>query len=318
VLRERMLYEFYHYPPDFLERYRASVEGVTANEVVRVARKYIHPDQQSTLIVGNAAEFEKTLSVLGPVSDLDITIPTAPKGAAPAQAGPAQSNPEGKALIAKFVDALGGLDKLRPIKSYRQSVTLVQQSPQGPVSIEVEDTRIPPDRSYTKAETPFGSMMTVISPQVAYMSAGGQVRDLPATLRSDAGDSLKRDLIIVALHADDPSYIFVATGTEKLDGKDVAGIDIVANGPRMHWLLDPQSGHLLQSSYDAVGPAGPVKRVLSFSDWKSFDGVNLPTKTATTENGQSSRESTLKNFAANPQVDESVFTKPAPAPEPPK
>jgi len=317
VLHERMAYEFYHYPADFLERYRASVEKVTAEDVLRVARQYIHPEKQSTLVVGNAAEFEKTLSVLGPVSDVDIAIPTAPKGAAPAVATTAQGNPEGKALIAKFVDALGGADKLRPIKSYRQFVTLQQQTPQGAINVEVEDTRIPPDRSYTRVDMPFGPMLTVISPQVAYMSAGGQVRDMPATARNDAGESFKRDMLAVAMHADDPAYIFAATGAEKLDGKDVAGLDVAANGPRLHWLLDPQSGRLLQSSYDTVGPAGPVKRVLIFSEWKPFDGINLPTKISTMENGQLSRETTLKNFVANPPVDETVFTKLAPAPEPP-
>src|SRR5262249_25515760 len=41
VLAERMAYEFYGYPADFLERYRAGVEKVTVADVNRVARKYI-------------------------------------------------------------------------------------------------------------------------------------------------------------------------------------------------------------------------------------------------------------------------------------
>ncbi len=78
VLREKMAYEFYHYPLDFLERYRSQVEKVTTDDVERVAKKYIHKDQLAVLVVGNAADFDKPLSTLGPVTDVDIAIPPPP------------------------------------------------------------------------------------------------------------------------------------------------------------------------------------------------------------------------------------------------
>jgi zinc protease len=78
VLRERMAYEFYHYPADFLERYRAGIEKVTAADVARVAAKYVHKDQLAVLVVGNDADFDKPLSSLGSVTDVSIAIPGAP------------------------------------------------------------------------------------------------------------------------------------------------------------------------------------------------------------------------------------------------
>jgi len=80
VLREKMAYEFYHYPLDFLERYRSEVEKVTADDVARVAKKYLHKNQLAVLVVGNTAEFDKPLSSLGPVTEVDITIPPPPAG----------------------------------------------------------------------------------------------------------------------------------------------------------------------------------------------------------------------------------------------
>src|SRR5665811_105299 len=47
VLHEKMAYEFYYYPLDFLERYRSEVEKVTADDVARVARKYVHKDRMA-------------------------------------------------------------------------------------------------------------------------------------------------------------------------------------------------------------------------------------------------------------------------------
>jgi zinc protease len=78
VLGEKMSYEFYHYPLDFLERYRAEVEKVTADDVARVARKYVHKERMAVLVLGNDAEFGKPLSSLGPVQNVDIAIPPPP------------------------------------------------------------------------------------------------------------------------------------------------------------------------------------------------------------------------------------------------
>ena len=78
ILRERMAYEFYGYPPDFLERYRAGVEKVTTEDLARVAAKYLHRKQMRVLVVGNTAEFGKPLSTLGPVKEIDISIPPPP------------------------------------------------------------------------------------------------------------------------------------------------------------------------------------------------------------------------------------------------
>jgi zinc protease len=79
VLGEKMAYEFYHYPLDFLERYRNEIDKVTADQVTQVARKYIQKDKLAVLVVGNDAEFDKPLSGLGPVTKLDISIPPPPK-----------------------------------------------------------------------------------------------------------------------------------------------------------------------------------------------------------------------------------------------
>jgi zinc protease len=86
VLSERMTYEFYGYPADFLEQYRAGVEKVIEADVERVAKKYLHRDKMRVLVVGNQAEFDKPLSSLGPVTPIDITIPGAPSGATSASA----------------------------------------------------------------------------------------------------------------------------------------------------------------------------------------------------------------------------------------
>ena len=94
VLRERMAYEFYKYPPDFLERFRAGIEKVGKEDVARTAAKYLHKDKLAVLVIGNTADFDKPLSSLGPVTQLDISIPPPPgekKEESPSK--PSASNP---------------------------------------------------------------------------------------------------------------------------------------------------------------------------------------------------------------------------------
>jgi zinc protease len=89
VLAEKMRYEFYGVPLDYLERYRAAIEKVTIEDVNRVAHKYVHADQLAVLVVGNPGELGNQLTSLGQVTPIDITIPPPP--GEPAQAGAAQS-----------------------------------------------------------------------------------------------------------------------------------------------------------------------------------------------------------------------------------
>jgi zinc protease len=78
ILRERMAYEFYGYPQDYLEKFRLGVDKVTAADVARAASRYLHKEKLAILVVGNSGEFDKPLSSLGPVTNIDITIPPPP------------------------------------------------------------------------------------------------------------------------------------------------------------------------------------------------------------------------------------------------
>jgi zinc protease len=80
ILRERMAYEFYGYPADFLEKYREGIDKVKSADVARVWPKYLHKEQLAVLVIGNSKEFDKPLTSLGPVTNVDISIPPPPPG----------------------------------------------------------------------------------------------------------------------------------------------------------------------------------------------------------------------------------------------
>lgn len=61
VLNERVLLEFYGYPADYLESYKAALEKVTLADVTAVAKKYIHSEKYAVLVVGNGPEIKPPL-----------------------------------------------------------------------------------------------------------------------------------------------------------------------------------------------------------------------------------------------------------------
>jgi len=310
VLQEQLVLDFFGYPPNFLERFPDGIKKVTADDVHRVARKYIHKDQLKILVVGNSKEFDRDLSTFGKVTKVDITIPDAPVSGASASTGkPATSNSQGKELIAKVAAALGNGDKLHSVKALRQTVTSVRKTPQGDVPFELDTTVVYPDQVYMKMQTPMGEAITVITPKSGSMSMGGRHQDMPSAMRDESLRSIKRDLVYIAQHAGDAKFTFTDAGGDEINGVATRTLAINADGAELKWYVDPSNGHVLRAAFHTSAMRGPVDRVVDYSDWRETSGLSLPFKRTVTENGEAASEDTVKSIEVNPAVDPKLFTQ---------
>jgi len=79
IVRRLMIYQYFGYPEDFLQKTKENVEKVTKADVLRVARKHLQPDKMQILAVGRPQDFDEPLSVFGQVREIDITIPSPQK-----------------------------------------------------------------------------------------------------------------------------------------------------------------------------------------------------------------------------------------------
>jgi zinc protease len=75
VVGRLMMYEYYGYPRDFLQRYEEGIRAVTKADVLRVAKQYMKSDQFAIVVLGKEKDFDAPLSSLGKVTKIDITIP---------------------------------------------------------------------------------------------------------------------------------------------------------------------------------------------------------------------------------------------------
>jgi zinc protease len=80
ILNQQLTFEYFGYPLDWLDRYRAGIEAVTAAEVLAAAGRYLKPQEFAILVVGPAKGRDRDLSEFGKVTPRDITIPQPPGG----------------------------------------------------------------------------------------------------------------------------------------------------------------------------------------------------------------------------------------------
>ncbi len=71
VVGQKARLEYYGYPKGYLEDFRNRIARVTKEDVLRVARKYLHPDRMVLVVVGDEKRFDQPLSTFGEVREVE-------------------------------------------------------------------------------------------------------------------------------------------------------------------------------------------------------------------------------------------------------
>ncbi|MFI5181796.1 MAG: insulinase family protein [Thermoanaerobaculia bacterium] len=312
ILLEQALDEFFGYPPDFLERYRNEIEKVTADDVLRVAKKHIRPADLAILVVGKSADFDKPLSTFGPVTKLDITIPPLPgeKKAAATDA----SRAAGKALLAKAAAAIGSAPMIAGVKDVATKGKAVMKTAQGEMELGVSSLIVFPDRIRHEMQTPMGSLTQVASSAGAFVVTAMGTQDLPGSQRDEMLKQVRRHPLFLGQKREDPKLSASTAGTEKIGEVSAQILDLSYDGLDVRWFLDPASGRLLRASYAGSGPGGPATVVVDYSDFRPVDGLTLPFQQEVSQNGQKIQTFKVEELRVNAGADPKAFEKPAPKP----
>jgi zinc protease len=307
ALNQQVLLEYYGFPKDYFAKYLSMIEKVTAADVQRVAKTYVHPDQLAVLVVGNQKDFEKPLSSLGNVTTIDITIPEV--GGAEKKAAPATgSNAEGMALVNKIAEFVGGKATIDSVKAMRRTGAMTVNTPQGAMDMQIDAlTSYPNSSQRAVMQLPMGEMTRVVTPAAAFMISPMGTQDIPSSQRDAMLSEMRADLINVLQNAGNPKYTFTTAPGGKVGSVDALVLEVNADGSNARWYVEP-SGRLLRSLTHSTMPPGDV--VTDFAEWKAFSGINLPTVATVTRNGEKAAELKLSAVELNPPVDEKAFVKP--------
>lgn len=75
VVDRLMSLEYDNYPADYYQKYLDNIRAVTREDLVRVARKYLKPDQMTIVVVGDSAKIGNDLGDFGPVRYIPLEEP---------------------------------------------------------------------------------------------------------------------------------------------------------------------------------------------------------------------------------------------------
>lgn len=75
IVNRLMELEFERRPPDLLKTYIDNIRKVTKEDVLRVAKKYLKPENITYVVIGNPEQFEQPLDEFGPITNIELQPP---------------------------------------------------------------------------------------------------------------------------------------------------------------------------------------------------------------------------------------------------
>ncbi len=307
VARRVGRYEFYGYPLDFLQTYQQQLRDVSPEDILAAAKRKIRPESVSVLVVGNQEEFAEPLSDLGPVVELDISIPEPPTKLEVPEVTE-ESRAAALELLAGAAALEGGREKLLSVKTLKTEME-VEATMQGmPLTITSTQTRVLPNRSYSTQELPFGEIVVVIDGENGWVKGPMGVQDLPPDQLEDARlRSFADRLRLLTGYAD--LQVQTLEPVEEA-GRTLRRVYVDTPEVKDLVLLFGEDGRLVGMDYQARGPEGPTAVSMRYESFTQVDGVGFPERSTMTHDGEPFVTATVRSLAVNPDVDPSIFERP--------
>ncbi|MFB6231027.1 MAG: M16 family metallopeptidase [Salinibacter sp.] len=312
ILGRRMAYESYDYPSDFLQQTKDAVEKVTPDDVLSVAKKYLHPEKSHILVVGNRKKFSDSLSALtkdGSVNTIDISIPTSPPGEKTKQKPvSAKAKAAGMKVLKKARSALGG-DEFGKIKNIRIKGTRTMSRKGRTMSMDVTMVQAFPDQVRAEIKTPRGKMIMMVDGDSGTMKMGGRSRSMPSKRIKQQKASLWRSVPYLMANIDHEGLVVQDQGTKTVKGTTYKALKVSPPvGDPYTLYLKPESMRPARLSYTATTRKGPKDAASVFKKYKKVSGVMIPHKTVTYQGGKKAAEVTLKTVTINADLGEGLFS----------
>jgi outer membrane lipoprotein-sorting protein len=311
TLNRLMTYEYWGYPKDFIFQYRKRLEAVTRQDVLRVAQKYLQPNQMVMVVVGKPSDFDQPLASLGlPVTPLDITIPQPKQERAKADAG---SLAAGRAALLRAQKAAGGAQKLASIKDAVYTANARLSGPMGNMTVKQKVQILFPSAMRQENELPFGRIDVYTDGQTGWMKSPQGQMPLPDAQLQQARGQLFQRLETLLLSDRDPNRTVNFVRKDKVGDSDVDVIEISAKdgGGEQALLFIDGSGQVLKKEYRGQAMAGAPATVQEvYEDFRKVNGVRIPFKTTTFQNEKKFSETELAEVRYNTGLKAEDLAKP--------
>ena len=256
-------------PADFYENYIKNINAVTAEDVMRVANKYMLADNLRIVITGKGSEVITALENLKiPMFYFDKFGNPTEK---PAMKKPVPAGVSVKTVIDGYVKAIGGDKAIKTVKSISfNGTTKIPQAPM-PLSYSLK-TDSKGRMALELSMAGMGSLMKqVVNGNNAYMSQQGQKKVLEGEELAKAKENAV--LFNETLLATKPGV--TVTGVEPMNGGDAY---TVLDGDTTYF-FDVKTGFKTAESTTDEKGGEKMTSVTYFNDYRDVKGVKVPFNT---------------------------------------
>jgi predicted Zn-dependent peptidase len=297
VLNQRLSNEYRGLSPDAFDQYVEEVKATTVEDVQRVAKEYLHPEDMEILVVGNGEEIGDQLQKYGEVNNIDISIPQPGSDSKEVVKGDAA---KGKSLLNKMSDALITPEtELNSITLEGEVVQFGEQFPGGQMTIQTTATIDYPDAIDQSIQTPGGTMQITYEDGEGKMVMGGQERPLPPQMNQNLKETLNRSFLAVAMTENDINPQF--TGTEEFEEETYDKLSVNIDDKDILFLVDQETGLPRLMRYQQFNPQQGEQMQIEerYSEWNTTSGVAYAYKQITYSGEEKASETTYKNHKVN-------------------
>lgn len=259
----------FNLPEDYYATYLEKLEAVTADDLLAMAQKYLHPDKAFLLVVGNKpAVAEKLLpfdkdgriefyDTFGdPLPDEGMELP---QGLTADQ------------VIEDYITAIGGKDAAMKVQSIQ--TTMSAESPMGNLEIV---TLVQRPNNYLTTFGVNGNVMQkmVFNGSKGEMEAMGQ--KVPMDEETQTG--MKEDAVpFLEMHYAERGFKAVLVGIEMVEGKKAYRIDVESpSGRKKTQYFLTENSLKLRETEEQEGQGQTVTVVTDFDNYKKVEGVMIP------------------------------------------
>lgn len=287
----------YNLPNDYYNDYLSRLNAVTAEDVQRVAQKYLLKDQLTIAVVGRAQDVASKLSAFGTVEYFN-------NEGQPTDAPTFLFMPEGVTLetvLGTYFEARGGLELLKGVTAIEKIQTVTV--PQMPAPLDVKERIVAPDSYFAEQ-----SMQGMVFSKVTLEDGVGEMSGMRgnAPLEGAELDAIKEQAAnpIGEVKWLDEDAGLEFQGQTLLDGKDVYQVRSVTDEGVSTMYFDVNSGLLFQQVQvtEAETEEGEMTVVSKIQEWHTTPSGLLFPKTIVQEAMGQSMTVELKEVKVNEEV----------------
>jgi len=288
----------YNLPKDYYKNYLKTLASVTVDDIQQMAKKYLKINNANIIVVGNAADVAENLkkfSMAGKINYYDMYgesyDPTSKKVSA-------DVTPE--IVFDKFINAIGGKEKVRGIKDVKQ---VLNGTVQG-INLSIEIYQKYPNKLFQKLDAGVMQQETKFDGLKGYSSGMGQ----QVNIDGDELELMKSQASLnLELYYKEYNLVPEVTGIETIDGKDYYRVKFpLPNNKSFTRYYEISTGLLSRLVSTIDTPQESFTQTTVYDDYREIAGVKMPYKLI---QGMAGQNITLevKSIEVNTGLDDSIF-----------